>query len=138
MRLLYSLSLLFISFSSCYVAKFEYVGSSEAPTQKVDVFVDAAAIKRSYDIIGKGYEKPGLGGAMNLEKMQAEAIKKAKKKGADAIFYREIYISTNGGTAINTRAQTDSIYRGIVTTSSTSITPVTGYWHKEILFLKYR
>ena len=101
------------------------------------MYVDAGAIKRSYDIVGKGYEIK-TGNAINQEKMQELAVKKAKAKGADAVFYKLVYISTYGATAINTRAQTDTIHRGIITTSATSITPVTGYWHKEILFLKYK
>ena len=50
MRKIYPL-LLSLVFLSCHSTRFEYVGSKESPTTRVDVFVDEKAIPRPYLVI---------------------------------------------------------------------------------------
>ena len=59
-----------------------YLGNSYAPTSKVDVYVDANAIKKPYTIIGKGFIDPSIHGLSSLERMQENVVDKAKEKGA--------------------------------------------------------
>lgn len=126
---------------SCTASKIEYVGSKNAPTHKVDVFVDEKSISKPYEIIGKGFEKASWRGQVNKEKILTLAIEKAKKYGADAVFFKETYI-LSPGTNISVYSRTDSLpnpfIKGTETRTSTSVTPVTGYWRNEILFLKYK
>lgn len=129
--------LLAFSFTACHTARVDYIGSRHSPTRNVEIFVDEKAISRPYLIIGKGYEVPGWGGIMNREKMLASALEKARKNGADAVFYRNQFIPAPG-TQINTQSRTDSLGKAVVTSASTSVNPVYGYWHHEILFLKYQ
>ena len=129
--------LLSLVFISCHSTRFEYVGSQEAPTTRVDIFVDEKAITRPYLVIGKGYEVPGLGGHLNREKMMAKALEKARKNGADAVFYKDQFIP-RPGTQVSSQTRTDSIGRALITSTQTAVIPVDGYWYHEILFLKYR
>lgn len=122
---------------SCQLSRFDYVGSRHAPTRNVEVFVDEKAIPRPYLIIGKGYEVPAWGGFLNREKMLAKALEKARKYGADAVFYRDQFIPSLG-TQVSSQTRTDSVGQAMVTSTNTSVTPVYGYWHHEILFLKYK
>lgn len=136
MRKFYPLYLSLILFS-CHSTRFEYVGSREAPTNRVDVFVDENAIPRPYLIIGKGYYDAGIWGKTKREKMLAEALSKARKNGADAVYFMDRFIPAQG-TQINTQTSIDSLGKGLISRSSTAVNPVYGYWHHEILFLKYR
>ena len=137
MKNVYIICFVAIIISSCSAAKFRYVGSKNLPVQKVDVYVDEKAIKKQYDIVGKGYAEPGWRHKLDQEKMLEMAIEKAKKNGADAVFFKETFIPTTG-TAVNTRTQTDSVGKTVITNSNTSVIPVYGYFNKEILFLKYK
>lgn len=136
MKKIYSVFLSAILLMACTPTRFSYVGSTAPPTQKVDVYVEESAIKRKYEIIGKGYPEPNWKGETNPEKILAKAIEKAKKNGADAIFFKETYLLSNG-TSINTHSRADSLGKSLHTQSSTIINPVSGYFHKEILFLRY-
>lgn len=134
-------TLLFLSFSllliSCgSVSRIDYVGSKNPVTEKVDVYVDEQAIARPYIIMGKGYHQPGFLKRNNYEKLMEKAIQKAKEKGADAIFFREVFVPTPS-TTVNTRSQTDSIGKGVFSISNTSINQSPGYLRGEILFLRY-
>ncbi|MCX6318573.1 MAG: hypothetical protein NTW29_14870 [Bacteroidetes bacterium] len=127
-----SLSLL----SACTPVRFSYVGSSSTPTQKVDVFVEENAIKRNYVVVGKGYAQPNWRGEYDQEKILAKAIEKARKNGADAVFFRETWMPASG-TTIHTNSRADSSGKSLITQSNSTIGPVSGYFHKEILFLRY-
>jgi hypothetical protein len=72
--------------------KLNYLGTSLSPTTKVDVYVDASAIKRPYTIIGKGYQESSL---VSKERMQQQAIMKAKEKGADAVLFEDYFVTRN-------------------------------------------
>jgi hypothetical protein len=137
MKNFYIICFVAIIISSCSAAKFRYVGSKYSPVQKVDVYVDERSIKKQYDIVGKGYVEPNWMHKLDQEKMLEMAIEKAKKNGADAIFFKETFIPTPG-TTVNTHTQTDTLGKSVITSSNTSVMPVYGYLNKEILFLKYR
>jgi hypothetical protein len=136
MKKIYSPYLLILFFSACTPAKVSYVGSTNTPTQKVDVFVDESAIKRKYEVIGKGYVEPNWRGQLQQERILEKAIEKAKKNGADAVFFKETYIVTSGSN-ISTQSRADSVGKSLITNSNTAVSPVYGYFHKELLFLKY-
>lgn len=87
--------------------------------------------------MGKGYPQTPFLKQNAQEKLLEKAIEKAKKNGADAIFYKEIFIPSPG-TKISTYSQTDSLNKGLVTKTNTSVSPTYGYFHKELLFLKYK
>jgi hypothetical protein len=122
---------------SCTGARISYIGNSFTPTKKVDVYVDEKAISKSYTIVGKGYLEPDWRGKLNQEKMFNKTIEKAKHHGADAIFYKETFIPSPG-TTIYTVSQSDSIARGLMTKTNSTISSSYGFFHTEVLFLKYR
>ena len=113
-----------------------YLGSSSAPTQNVDVFVDASAIKKQYTIIGKGYVEYAVGSTRGkIERMQAKAIEKAKQKGADAILFQDYYITENGADIFRV-SSSDSTGKVAGTAKNASVRPVVSS-QQDILFLKY-
>jgi hypothetical protein len=123
-----------LNFISCSTS-INYLGSSSAPTSQVDVYVNEAAIKKAYDIVGKGYVNYGIVNNKTVEKIQNKAIDKAKQKGADAVLIKDYFIP-NTGTSINTTTRRDSIAKGVITERNTAVqsTGSSGY---TILFLKY-
>ena len=116
--------------------KVNYLGSSATPTQNVDVFVDASAIKKQYTIIGKGYVEYAIGSTRGkIERMQAKAIEKAKQKRADAILFQDYYITENGADVFRV-SSTDSSGKVVPTAKNASVRPVVSS-QQDILFLKY-
>src|SRR5829696_4209657 len=103
------LLLCLLPLASCGVY-INYLGSSYAPTKNVDVYVDAASIKKPYTIVGKAYVSEHS--LYTLEQLQAELVKKAMEKGADAILIQDYYL-THDGYSVNTVTRTDSINKGI-------------------------
>jgi hypothetical protein len=127
---------LFLStiFTSCGL-RIDYLGSTSAPTDNVDVYVDASAIKRSYTIIGKGYPNE-LGTAFNsTEKLQRKATEIARKKGAHAVLFQDHYVQHEGSKFFST-SRIDSVSKGVVATTTGSVAPAisTG---RTIFFLRY-
>ena len=133
MKQLYYVFILSLLLSSCYSAQVHYMGSSYQPTKKIDVYVDASAIKKPYTVIGKGYTNTIYERA--LERVQDNAIAKAREKGADAVLFNEVYIVGDGSTISGT-SRSDSIGKSMVTVSSAHVRPVVSS-RREILFLKY-
>lgn len=136
MRQIYTALLLSVVFTSC-ITQISYLGSSSAPTQNVDVYVDASAIKRPYTVVGKGYpESAGYSQWLNkTDKLQEKVVEVAKKKGADAVLFQDYYLR-HGGTNIYSVTRTDTLNKAVVTTTSGSVAPIAGVT-REILFLKY-
>lgn len=118
---------------SCYSAQVHYIGSNYSPTKKVDVFVDATAIKKPYTVMGKGYFSTVYERAS--ERLQENAVYKAKEKGADAVLFQDVLLLSDGR-SLSGVSKTDSVGRSSVTVSRTSISPVVTS-KREILFLKY-
>ena len=133
MKKIYFITLITLLFFSCSTV-IKYVGSVNAPTSHVDVFVNEGAIKKNYDIIGKGYVH-GIITNNRAEKIQRKAVEKAMQNGADAVLIQDYYVP-NTGTSINTVLRSDSIAKGMVTVGNTSIQS-TGSSGFNIQFLKY-
>jgi hypothetical protein len=118
--------------TSCF-AKIGYVGSSYTPTTNVDVFIDESSIKKTYDIVGKGYPRFAF---ITPEQIQSKAVAKAKQKGVDAVLIKDYYIPATGAN-INTTVRTDSVGKGVVSVGNTSVTPTASSGF-IVLFLKYK
>ena len=118
---------------SCYSARVHYIGSSFKPTKSVDVFVDASAIRKPYRIVGKGYVSTVYERAS--ERMQENAVQKARAKGADAVLFLDMLV-VNDGSSFSGISSSDSARRSLVTVNRASLNPVITS-KKEILFLKY-
>jgi hypothetical protein len=91
MKNFYLIGLLFLF--SCST-RINYVGSRQAPTNQVEVFVDQLAIKKNYDIIGQGFVNWGLWTDETTRRreeiLQEKVIEKAKKIGADAVLFNQL------------------------------------------------
>lgn len=136
MKQMYTALLLSAALTSC-VTRIGYLGSSSTPTQNVDVYVDASAIRRPYTIVGKAYpESVGYSQLLNkAEKLQEKVVEVARKKGADAVLFQDYYVQ-HGGSNIYSVTRTDTLNKAVVTTTSGSVAPIAGVT-REILFLKY-
>ena len=124
----YFCSLLILLFLSC--TKINYVGNSYDPTNNIEVFVDEGAIKRKYDVVGKGYVQNTT---TTPEKIQIKAIEIAKQRGADAILIKDYLVPYTG---VNTRVRTDTLDKAIINVGNTVVR------HGSlpefvVLFLKY-
>lgn len=124
--------LIVILLTSC-ATKVNYLGNTFNPTEKIDVFVDETAIKKSYDIVGKGYVQSNY--FTRPEHVQTKAIETARKKGADAVLIKDYYIPVSS-TGINTTLRSDSVGKSLITTGKSTISQnVTSEF--MVLFLKY-
>lgn len=127
-------SLMLILLYSCG-SHLNYLGSSYTPTKQIDVYVDPAAIKRSYTVIGKGYMDYGYHLRQRIDKMQEKAIAKAKAKGADAILFQDYFVQRDAS-HLETTTRMDTISRTLTTVENGSVGPVV-FTATNILFLKY-
>jgi hypothetical protein len=136
MKQVYTACFFSFLFASCAV-RINYLGSTSAPTDNVDVYVDASAIKKPYTIIGKGYPNyTGYGRMMtSTDKLQQKVVEVARKKGADAVLFQDYHVQ-HEGTNIYSISKTDSVGKGVVTTTTGAIAPIvtTG---RNIFFLRY-
>jgi len=105
MKQIYVFFCIILLFTSCS-PHINYLGSTSEPTSQVDVFVDESAIKKGYDIIGKGYVDARIPGKHIPEKIQTKAIEKAMTKGADAILIQD-YVA-NAASSLNTTTKKDN------------------------------
>ena len=119
-------------FTSC-ASSINYIGSSYSPTEKIDVFVDEAAIPKNYTIVGKGYVRNRTWSTP--ENMQTKAIAKARQQGADAVLIKDYYIPVIP--VVNTSIQTDSSGKGRLTIGN-AVVPQASAPEFIILFLKYK
>ena len=128
----YCFLLLFLSACSAHL---KYLGTSYAPTEKVDVYVDQSTISKPYRIIGKGFTNYYNRTYWSVEIMQQKAVEKAKEKGADAVLIYDYYV-LNPGATINSVSHTDSLGKGLITIGNSTVVPnsSTGF---NIIFLKY-
>jgi hypothetical protein len=127
---------IFVLFISCS-SKISYVGSKNAPTRNIEVYVDGNAIKHPFDIVGKGYADRFNPAARHQDKLMKAAIKKAKVNGADAVWFREYYIYSNG-TYINGTTRVDTIYRGVTYSLNSRVLNNPATLVRDILFIKYK
>ena len=133
MQKIYFFSFIILLFPSC-ITRIAYIGSTSAPTSRVDVFVNENAIKKNYEIVGKGYIHYGLY-SRGVEKIQKKSIAKAKEVGANGILFQDYYVP-NTGTSINTVMRSDSVAKGLITVGNTTVQS-TGTGGLNIFFLKY-
>ena len=84
--------------------------------------------------MGKGYCNYGL----VSEEAQTKAIIKAKKVGADAILFRDIYFPVSTTKTINNTETYDTTVGLKFSSSHSSITPAYTQPYKELIFLKYK
>ncbi len=118
-----------LAFASC-ASTLNYIGSSYTPTEKIDVFVDEAAIPKNYTIVGKGYVRNRTWSTP--ENIQTKAIAKAKQKGADAVLIKDYYVPV-----VNTSVQTDSSGKGRLSIGN-AVVPQTSAPEFIVWFLKYK
>ena len=85
---------LYLLLAAC--ASTDYVGESYAPTTNVDVFFDAAEIKRSYTTMGTA--KTEGSEYMSFEVIEQQLVQDAMAKGADAILIEGMDTITVGST----------------------------------------
>lgn len=135
MKQVYILTAFLLSFSSCGL-KIGYLGSTGVPTENVDVYVDPSAIRRPYNIVGKGYIESIVNTRYTVKKLQAKAVEQAKKNGADAVLFQDYYYQ-QPGTQIESTTRTDTVQKGIVVSTNTAVTQVISSG-RNILFLKYQ
>lgn len=135
MKRIYVMLASLLSFSSCGL-KVGYLGSTAAPTENVDVYVDASAIKRPYNIVGKGYIESIANTRYTVRKLQAKAVEQARKNGADAVLFQD-YFFQQQGSRFQSTTRTDTTERGEITSTNSVITPVFTSG-RNILFLKYQ
>ena len=125
-------SLLFIILLSSCGTSVKYVGQTlQATNNKIDVFVDASSITKSYTIIGKGYIDYTF--RLNYERMQRKAVNIAKEKGADAVLFEDLHV-VDKETSLTTSISNDS---SRTVKAHNSVNPVL-LSRQQILFLKYK
>lgn len=129
MRQLY-FPLFAIFFAACGT-QVNYLGSAYPETTEVDVFVSQAAVKKPYDLIGKGYVEKRVGLPASVETIQKKAVNKGKLKGADAVVIED-YFLVDKTSGIITRIDSSDILMQPV-----SARPAVGTGF-TILFLKYK
>ena len=118
-----------LAFASC-ASTLNYIGSSYTPTEKIDVFVDEAAIPKNYTIVGKGYVRNRTWSTP--KNIQTKAIAKAKQKGTDAVLIKDYYVPV-----VNTSVQTDSSGKGRLSIGN-AVVPQTSAPEFIVWFLKYK
>jgi hypothetical protein len=128
MRKIYAPFIL-IFFASCFT-QVNYLGTSFPQTKKVDVFVSQSAVKKPFEIIGKGYVNSHGIPEPSVEVIQQKAVEKAKLKGANAVVIEDYYLVDKTSTIIT---KTDSLKR-TQTNADTNPAVSTGF---TILFLRY-
>ena len=91
MKQLFYLTLVCCLFSCA--PRFNYLGETEAPTTKVDLYYDAGDIEKDYKVLGllSVSNKETL---YSLERLKESIIENAKKKGADALLFLNL-VSNN-------------------------------------------
>jgi hypothetical protein len=130
----YAILLISTLISSCG-SRLNYLGKTLPPTETVDIYVDAAAIKRGYTIVGKGYMEGFTVSKRGYDRMQKKALRMAKEKGADAILFQDYYYTENSGNVYNV-TRTDSVGHGLVSVPNNAVNAVLSS-RTDILFLKY-
>lgn len=71
-----------------------YYGRSYSPTQNVDIYFREADVKESHEVMGKVTLE--MSARKSSDKIQQKLLKRAKDKGADAIIFDDISLTTTG------------------------------------------
>lgn len=111
----------------------DYIGATYAPSQQVAVFVSKDAVKKDYEVIGKGYAR--MGSPMgSIEKIQKKAVSKARQKGADAVIIEDYFVLQQDN-SITTALRSDSSSLLSIAGGGSHPTIASGF---QILFIRYR
>ncbi len=126
--------------ASC-TTQLSYVGNKFPATSTIDVYVNEAAIKKPYTIVGKGYLESRMFYSTpfkNKEQIMQATIKKAKQYGADGVFFFQ-YIVLQDGRSINSTTTTtkDSTNNSIKSNTNSVVINNVASQQEEILFIKY-
>lgn len=80
---LFTLVLFFISCSP----QINYLGESYAPSSKIDIYFDEGDIRQDYKVMGLMTSDNVDNPFATLEKIKEKMVEKAKKNGADALWF---------------------------------------------------
>lgn len=116
-------------------AHVDYVGKSYEPTTRVDLFFTEEEVTQPYELMGKVIATGGDG--VSTEKMQDEIMKKAQKKGADAVVITGLD-RYKSGEETNYAETTKEKKPGTTTTTGGSSTESKSEKEITALFLKYK
>jgi hypothetical protein len=109
-----------------------YIGNSYAATQHVDVYLDAADVKKAYNTVGSSIYDQDL---KSLESMQQRLVEMGKAKGADGVIMKvseEVAVTQQSGTGMaNTTKSKNKIYTSNSTTRDIKKNKITA------TFIKY-
>jgi len=107
--------ILFIALSSACAPS--YFGKTYAPTQNVDVYLDAADVKKAHTTMGSTTIDQGFKG---LDATQQKVIEMGKAKGADGVIMKlsEEVVSTqqNGVATVNNKTKNPMVNTSSSTT----------------------
>lgn len=111
-RPLNALLLLIFVISSCSPS-IQYMGRSYPPTSNVDIYFNAADVKKSYEVMGKVDGKAWP--LSDYSKIQESIVAEAKKKGADGVIItgmKENVIGTSKNTTTTTTGNSSTSTSG--------------------------
>lgn len=95
-----------------------YLGKSYAPTQNVDVYLNAADIKKLHTTMGTSSYDQNFN---SLDAMQQKLIEMGKAKGADGVIMdltEEVAVTQQSGTGtINTKKKNNTVSTSSTTTN---------------------
>ena len=128
---------LYTSFLSCLFliscgTQVNYIGTHYAPTNNVDVFVSQAAVKKPFEVIGKGYVQELPLASKSVEAIQRKAVEKARLNGAHAVVIEDYYVLDNTATITS---KTDSSVKRSTQVSNINPAVASGF---TILFIRYK
>ena len=87
--------ILVVTLSSCG-NQIIYYGRSYTPTQNVDIYFRESDVKEPNEVMGKVTLE--MSARKSSDKIQQKLLKRAKEKGADAIIFDDISLTTTGST----------------------------------------
>ncbi len=96
-----------------------YLGKSYAPTSQLDLYFDRIDILRDYEIMGRAEVSIDIY-TPTLQRAQEGLEKYAREKGADAIIFESIHVTTPPSlvTTENRKKNEDGSYTVVSTTST--------------------
>ncbi|SHE48070.1 hypothetical protein [Pedobacter caeni] len=109
-----------------------YFGKTFTPTQNVDMYLDAADVKKTYEVMGTSDVDQGFS---SLNALQQKVIELGKTKGADGVIMKlteEVTGSTKNDFGTTDKGKQNNTY------SSSSITTNTKVKKVQATFIKYK
>lgn len=110
----------------------KYFGKTYAPTTQVDVFLDAADVKKGYTVMGTADVGQGFS---SMDAMQQKVINLGKQRGADGVIMKLTEEVTGSSKSdfgnVSTGKKNNNTYSGSSITNNTKVTKV------QATFIKY-